>query len=156
MKNSDWYLECQRKPRKPNPSPTFHLVISSQISYVAPLDPSALGTIHSQLYRRSQPPKPEPAINILSVSQPGLRKTSLEIPRKIVSTIESMFQYYYDTGTFLNIDAIGRGTVLQAGRSRVPFPIMSWNISLTYSFRPHCGCRVDSTSNRNEYQEYFL
>ena len=28
--------------------------------------------------------------------------------------------------------------------------------SLTQSFRPHCGPGVDSASNRNEYQEYFL
>jgi hypothetical protein len=28
--------------------------------------------------------------------------------------------------------------------------------SLTYSFRPHYGPGVDSASNRNEYQEYFL
>jgi len=27
---------------------------------------------------------------------------------------------------------------------------------LTQSFRPHYGPRVDSASNRNEYQEYFL
>jgi hypothetical protein len=31
-----------------------------------------------------------------------------------------------------------------------------WNFSLTYSFRPHYGPGVDSASNRNEYQEYFL
>jgi hypothetical protein len=31
-----------------------------------------------------------------------------------------------------------------------------WNISLTYSFRPHYGTGVDSVSNRNKYQEYFL
>jgi len=31
-----------------------------------------------------------------------------------------------------------------------------WNTSLTLSFRPHCGPGVDSASNRNEYQEYFL
>jgi len=30
-----------------------------------------------------------------------------------------------------------------------------WNFSLTLSFRPHYGPGVDS-SNRNEYQEYFL
>ena len=30
-----------------------------------------------------------------------------------------------------------------------------WNFSLTY-FRPHCGPGVNSASNRNEYQEYFL
>jgi hypothetical protein len=31
-----------------------------------------------------------------------------------------------------------------------------WNFSLTYSFRSHYGPGVDSASNRNEYQEYFL
>ena len=31
-----------------------------------------------------------------------------------------------------------------------------WNFSLTYSFRPSYGPGVDSASNRNEYQEYFL
>ena len=31
-----------------------------------------------------------------------------------------------------------------------------WNFSLTYSFRQHFGPGVDSASNRNEYQEYFL
>ena len=31
-----------------------------------------------------------------------------------------------------------------------------WNISLTYSFRPHYGPGIDSASNRNEYQKYFL
>jgi len=31
-----------------------------------------------------------------------------------------------------------------------------WNFSLTLPFRPHCGPGVDSASNRNEYQEYFL
>jgi hypothetical protein len=30
------------------------------------------------------------------------------------------------------------------------------NFSLTQSFRPHYGPGVDSASNRNEYQEYFL
>ena len=31
-----------------------------------------------------------------------------------------------------------------------------WNSSLAKSFRTHCGTGVDSTSNRNEFQEYFL
>ena len=31
-----------------------------------------------------------------------------------------------------------------------------WKFSLTKSFPPHYGSGVDSTSNRNEYQEYFL
>ena len=31
-----------------------------------------------------------------------------------------------------------------------------WNFSLTWSFWPHNGPGIDSASNRNEYQEYFL
>ena len=31
-----------------------------------------------------------------------------------------------------------------------------WNFSLTQSFRPHYGPGVDSASNRNQYQTYFL
>ena len=31
-----------------------------------------------------------------------------------------------------------------------------WNFSLSYYSRSHCGPRVDSASNRNEYQEHFL
>jgi len=31
-----------------------------------------------------------------------------------------------------------------------------WNFSLTQSFQQHYGPGVDSASNRNEYQEYFL
>ena len=31
-----------------------------------------------------------------------------------------------------------------------------WNFSLTQSFLPHYGPWVDSASNRNEYQKYFL
>ena len=31
-----------------------------------------------------------------------------------------------------------------------------WNFSLTLSFRPHYDPGVDSASNINEYQEYFL
>jgi len=31
-----------------------------------------------------------------------------------------------------------------------------WNFSLAKSFRSHYGLWVDSASNRNEYQEYFL
>jgi len=42
------------------------------------------------------------------------------------------------------------GTALQAGRSRVRFPMVS------LFFRPHYGPGVDSASNKNEYQEYFL
>jgi hypothetical protein len=39
--------------------------------------------------------------------------------------------------------------MLQAGRTQVRVP-MRWNFS---SFQPHYGPRIDSASNRNEYQE---
>jgi hypothetical protein len=31
-----------------------------------------------------------------------------------------------------------------------------WKFSLKQSFRPHYGPKVDSVSNINEYQKYFL
>ena len=34
--------------------------------------------------------------------------------------------------------------------------LCNWNFSVTQSFRSHCGPGVDSASNRNEYQVYFL
>jgi hypothetical protein len=40
--------------------------------------------------------------------------------------------------------AVGWGTALQTGRSRVRFPMV-------LSFRPHYGPGVDSASNRNVY-----
>jgi hypothetical protein len=52
-------------------------------------------------------------------------------------------------------DAVGWGTELQAGRSRVRFPMVSPEFFLTYSFRPHYSPGVDSACNRNEHQEYF-
>ena len=36
------------------------------------------------------------------------------------------------------------------------FRLCHWNFSLTLTFRPHYGPGVDSASNRNECQEYFL
>jgi hypothetical protein len=46
--------------------------------------------------------------------------------------------------------AVGWGTALQTGRSRLRFPIMS------VEFFTHCDPGVDSASKISEYQEYFL
>jgi hypothetical protein len=35
-------------------------------------------------------------------------------------------------------------------------PVCHWNFTLAQSFRQHYGLGVDSASNRNEYQAYFL
>jgi hypothetical protein len=50
---------------------------------------------------------------------------------------------------------VGWGTMLQAGRSRVRFPMRSLDFffSIYLSFQPHYGLGVDSAPNRNEYQE---
>ena len=50
--------------------------------------------------------------------------------------------------------AVGWGTALQVGKSRVRFPMVSFES--TQSFQPHYGLGVESASNRNEYQEYLL
>jgi hypothetical protein len=42
-----------------------------------------------------------------------------------------------------------------AGRG-FDFRWCQWDFSLTKSFRPHYGSEVNSFSNRNEHQEYFL
>ena len=48
--------------------------------------------------------------------------------------------------------AVGWGTALQTGRLQDRFLMLS----LIQSFQSPCGPRVDSASNRNEYQKYFL
>jgi hypothetical protein len=52
--------------------------------------------------------------------------------------------------------AVGSGTALQAGKSRVRFPMVSLDFFIDISFQPHYGPGVDWASNRNEYQKNFL
>jgi hypothetical protein len=52
--------------------------------------------------------------------------------------------------------ALRWGTALQARRSRILFPMLSLEFFIDIILRPHYGPVVDSASNRNEYQEYFL
>jgi len=44
--------------------------------------------------------------------------------------------------------------VVQDGRSQVRFPMVSFEFSIYVIL--HYGSAIDSASNRNEYQEYFL
>jgi hypothetical protein len=49
---------------------------------------------------------------------------------------------------------VGWDTMLEAGGSRVRFPMRSLDFfQFTWSFQLHYGHGVDSASNRNEYQE---
>jgi len=52
--------------------------------------------------------------------------------------------------------AVGWVTALQAGRSRVRFPIVSLEYFIDIILPTSLWPRVDSASNRNEYQECFL
>ena len=52
--------------------------------------------------------------------------------------------------------AVDWATALQAGRSQFRFPMVSMKFFIDIIFRPHFGLWIYSTSNRNEYQEYFL
>jgi len=51
--------------------------------------------------------------------------------------------------------AVVSGTMLQAGRLRVQFPMVSLEFFIDV-IQLHYGPGVDSSSNRNEYQEYCL
>jgi hypothetical protein len=50
--------------------------------------------------------------------------------------------------------AVGWGTMLQAGRSRVRFPMRSLDFSIVLILPAALCPGVDPVSNRNEYQEY--
>jgi hypothetical protein len=59
------------------------------------------------------------------------------------------------------MNTLGRGGAVEALRYKpagrgFDSRWCQWIFSLTKSFRPHYGPGIDSTSNRNEYQEYFL
>ena len=58
--------------------------------------------------------------------------------------------------TLYTVLSSGWGTALQVRRSRFDSRWSHWNYSLTQSFRLHRGPGVESASNINEYQEYFL
>ena len=52
--------------------------------------------------------------------------------------------------------AVGWGTALQTGRLRFWFPMVSMELLFEIILLVHYGPGVDSASNRNEYQEYFM
>jgi hypothetical protein len=52
--------------------------------------------------------------------------------------------------------AVGLGTLLQAGRSRVQFPMVSLEFFIDIILPAALWPWVDSASSKNDYQEYFL
>jgi hypothetical protein len=46
--------------------------------------------------------------------------------------------------------------VIVVGRSRDRFLVVSLDFSVTYSFRPHHGPKVNPAPSENEYLEHFL
>jgi hypothetical protein len=48
---------------------------------------------------------------------------------------------------------VGWGSMLQVGRSRVQFPMRSWDFSIDLIFPVHYGPEVDTACKRNEHQQ---
>jgi hypothetical protein len=86
------------------------------------------------------------AENILDVIQTA--NTNLQVFS--VNALVVLMEYGHVVGQLVEVlryKPEGRGINSQ---------LWHWNFSLTKSFRPHCGIGVNSTSNINVYQEYFL
>ena len=66
----------------------------------------------------------------------------------------NVLRMYGGTQLFAMIVVIIMG--LQAGRSRVRFPLVSLEFFIDLILPTHYGPEIESVSNRNEYQEYFL
>ena len=71
-----------------------------------------------------------------------------------VSFMYNSFLYSVTMGT--RSSAVGWGTELHAGRSWVKFPIVSLEFCSDMILPARVWPRIDSASNRNGYQEYFL
>jgi hypothetical protein len=69
----------------------------------------------------------------------------------LLSYSSELFNNTISTATWARAGAVGWGTALQAGRSRVRFPSMSLVFFIDL-IRPHCDLEVDWASNSNEYQ----
>jgi len=86
-------------------------------------------------------------------------KKSLWTPRKqtVIGGILPLIINAF-TGEWLGAHggAVGGGTALQAGRSRVRFPMVSLEFFIDIILPAAYGPGVDSASNKNEYQEYLL
>jgi hypothetical protein len=67
----------------------------------------------------------------------------------------SMFLFRFFIATYLP-SAVGWGTALQVGRTRVRFPMVSLEFFIDVIISTALCPGIDSASNRNEYQGYFL
>jgi hypothetical protein len=70
------------------------------------------------------------------------------------SVLSNTFRIFFTYQMASRGGAVIWDTALQAGRSRVRFPMVS--LTFFHWHNPFCRTMVESASNRNEYQEYFL
>jgi hypothetical protein len=75
---------------------------------------------------------------------------------KVIFTSTSTIFLYVRSNTGARGGAVGLGTALQSRRSRVLFPMVSLAFFIDTNLPAAPWPWVDSASNRNEYQEYFL
>jgi hypothetical protein len=90
----------------------------------------------------------------LSASHFGLTKL-ISISDNDKFKLENILVFYCVWGTLLVAQLVEALCYKPEGRG-IDSRWCQWNFSLTYSFQPHYGPGVNSASNRNEHQEYFL
>jgi len=80
--------------------------------------------------------------------------TVTALPSTAVSS-KILKPYLHQRGTLLVAQLVDSLRYKPEGR-RFDSRWCYWRFSLTYFFRPHYDPGIDTASNRNEYQEYFL
>jgi len=102
------------------------------------------------------PASKQPQTHGLDRATTGIDPSSSSITKNWFHWIIASFQIFLPPPrVFAVVQLVEALRYKQEGRW-FDFRWCHWNFSLTQFFQPYYGPGVDSTSNRNEYQEYFL
>jgi hypothetical protein len=92
--------------------------------------------------------------SILKIHTFRLRIVQIFIEKRInIFNIYRPFTFFTIPHWVVRGSAVGSGTMLQAGRSRASVPIRSLDFSINLTHPAELWPWVDSTLNRNEYQD---
>jgi hypothetical protein len=102
--------------------------------------------VRPEPYEKDEHPKPGSLVATQCSTAPRSKAP-------VTPTTSFTFKYASTICFGVRGSVVGWGTMLEAERSRVRFPMKSLGLSIDWSFYPHYGLRDDSASNWNEYQE---